>query len=646
MTLSIRTWVLAAASVVLFPMALVFGLVLQHIKEDEKALIEAEVRYRTRELVHITTERLAVAVQALQALAHAEAARQSDWPTLYQNAKRLLDSNPNYAAVTLVDRHGELLFVTSIPYGQKTFNTSYVELVEEVFKTGKPNVSGPFQVPISPHMLVAVSVPIFQGDDVSHVLRMILRTESIDQLLRDIRLPDGWLAAVLDARGTVVARWPDPAPYIGKPGNAATRAAIQRNDGQIYKGVALDGTPISAQILPVFGGDWFIGVAVSDALLEARYRRNMLVLGGLCLLITLGGFGIAVGVAHFFARQTLALELVVVSNQTNAPLPWPLRIQELYSVYRSHQAVRLSEGQAKRDLAVTTQEKDEIHDLYEHAPCGYHSVDPQGRIVRINQTELKWLGRERAQVIGHSISEFFTEEGKAQFRAMFPKFLEQGHIEDLAFDLVRPDGTTQPVLISATLIRDSEGRPVMSRSTVYDITERKKLEQRLEELSNHDALTGLSNRRHFYELAAQEVERATRLGSPLAVAMLDVDHFKKVNDQHGHATGDLVLKTLSATCRAVLRQVDVVARYGGEEFVLLLPHTGLETAISVLERLREVLARKQVEATTGSHVDFTVSIGITLMRANESDVDAMLARADAALYEAKRLGRNQVRVQS
>ena len=161
MTLSIRTWVLAAASVVLFPMALVFGLVLQHIKEDEKALIEAEVQYRTRELVHITAERLAVAVQALQTLTNSDAAHVGDWATLYQSAKRLIASNPNYAAVTLVDRHNELLFVTSLPYGEKAFNTSYVDLVGEVFRSGQPNVSGPFQTPISPHMLVAVSVPVF-----------------------------------------------------------------------------------------------------------------------------------------------------------------------------------------------------------------------------------------------------------------------------------------------------------------------------------------------------------------------------------------------------------------------------------------------------------------------------------------------------
>lgn len=644
MKLSIRTWVLAAASVVLFPMALVFGLVLQHIKEDEKALIEAEVQYRTRELVHITAERLAVAVQALQTLTNSDAAHVGDWATLYQSAKRLIASNPNYAAVTLVDRHNELLFVTSLPYGEKAFNTSYVDLVGEVFRSGQPNVSGPFQTPISPHMLVAVSVPVFQGDEVSHVLRMILRTESINQLLKQIGLPEGWLAAVIDVNGTLVARSPDPGPYVGKPASESARAAIQRNDGQLYKGVALGGTPITAQVLPVFGGHWFAAVAVPDALLETRYRRSMWVLGGICLFITVGGFGVAAGIAHFFARQTLALEQVVGSNLHNAQLPRPLRIQELYNVYRSHQAVRVSEHQARRDLAVTTQEKDEVHDLYEHAPCGYHSIDPQGRIVRINQTELNWLGRTRNDVVGRPITDFFTDEGKALFKATLPQFLATGRADDLEFELVRPDGTLLPVMVSATLIRDDAGQPLMSRSTVYDMTERKKLERRLEELSNHDALTGLSNRRHFYELASQEIERATRLGSPLAVAMLDVDHFKRVNDQHGHATGDVVLKTLSATCRAVLRQVDVVARFGGEEFVLLLPHTGLETAISVLERLREVLSHKQVETTTGAPLGFTVSIGLTLMRPAESDVDAMLARADAALYEAKRLGRNQVRV--
>lgn len=644
MKLSIRTWVLAAASVVLFPMAWAFVLMLQHIGHNEKSLIEGEVKYRTRELVHVTNERIAVAVQALQTLTNSEAARQGDWASLYQNAQRLIANNHHYTAVSLIDEQDHMLFVTSVPYGQQTFGTSHVDLVQEIFRTGLPNASGPFQVPISPHTLVAVSAPIFQGDRVSHVLRMVMRAQSIDALLQHLQSPSGWIAAVVDAQGTIISRWPDPAAYAGKRSSESAVSAIQRNDGLIYKGAALNGTPISALVLPVFGGNWFAAVAVPDAILEARYRRNMALYGGLCLAITLLGLLVATALAHFFANQALALKTVVGSGQAHTPLPWPLRIHELRQMYLSHQAVRVSERKAQSDLATVTTEKDEVNDLYDHAPCGYHSIDPQGRIIRINQTELRWLGRTRDEVIGRPITDFFTEAGKASFKERIARFLAQGHIEDLEFELVRPDGSLLPVLISATLIRDNDGHPIMSRSTVYDITERKKLERRLEELSNHDALTGLSNRRHFYELAAQEIQRATRLGSPLAVAMLDVDHFKRVNDQHGHATGDLVLKTLSATCRAVLRQVDVVARFGGEEFVLLLPHTGLETAISVLERLREVLGHKQVETTTGAPLGFTVSIGLTLMQAGESDVDAMLARADAALYEAKRLGRNQVRV--
>jgi diguanylate cyclase (GGDEF)-like protein len=158
---------------------------------------------------------------------------------------------------------------------------------------------------------------------------------------------------------------------------------------------------------------------------------------------------------------------------------------------------------------------------------------------------------------------------------------------------------------------------------------------RAQHAANHDHLTGASSRRAFFELATRERARAQRRGGPLSLLLFDVDHFKRINDTHGHATGDRVLVDIVERTGAAVRSIDTVARVGGEEFAVLLPDTGAETALVVAERLRHSLDRAL--ETPG----YTVSIGAATLQADET-VDAMLSRADAALYAAKAGGRNAV----
>lgn len=158
--------------------------------------------------------------------------------------------------------------------------------------------------------------------------------------------------------------------------------------------------------------------------------------------------------------------------------------------------------------------------------------------------------------------------------------------------------------------------------------------------ADHDHLTGARSRRAFFELAAREQARALRAGSPLSVLLFDVDHFKRINDTHGHATGDRVLADIVERTEAVVRGIDVVARLGGEEFAVLLPDTDADTALLVAERLRDGLERRP-DAAAGIDAGYTVSIGTATLGAGES-IEAMLSRADAALYAAKAGGRNTV----
>lgn len=167
-------------------------------------------------------------------------------------------------------------------------------------------------------------------------------------------------------------------------------------------------------------------------------------------------------------------------------------------------------------------------------------------------------------------------------------------------------------------------------------------EERLLMASRFDSLSGAMSRAYLIERAARDFSLARRHGRPLAVAMLDLDHFKQVNDTHGHATGDAVIRALVATCKTSLRHEDYVGRIGGEEFVCVMPETSASEALACAERIRTNFERVRLDCPTGQ-VQSTVSIGIAVM-ARKQTWEALLAEADAAMYLAKNTGRNRCHV--
>jgi two-component system, cell cycle response regulator len=163
------------------------------------------------------------------------------------------------------------------------------------------------------------------------------------------------------------------------------------------------------------------------------------------------------------------------------------------------------------------------------------------------------------------------------------------------------------------------------------------------EMAVTDALTGLYNRRYMESQTSVLVEHAANRGKTLSVVVLDVDHFKAVNDTHGHDVGDRVLQELAARLRACVRNIDLICRMGGEEFVVVLPDAGMEIALKVAERIRRVVAAKSFDAGARSGpLPITVSLGVALIESPSDSIDDIIKRADDALYRAKREGRNRV----
>jgi diguanylate cyclase (GGDEF)-like protein len=159
-----------------------------------------------------------------------------------------------------------------------------------------------------------------------------------------------------------------------------------------------------------------------------------------------------------------------------------------------------------------------------------------------------------------------------------------------------------------------------------------------------DALTGLANRRQFYEVLGREYERAQRFGQPVSLILLDIDDFKQINDSRGHLAGDAVLHSVAATLGEVIREIDLAARYGGEEFAVLLPQTGPEGAANLAERLRSEIAARKIRFGTEEIAGVTASFGVAAGPVNEQTQIDLIASADAALYQAKREGKNHVTV--
>lgn len=189
----------------------------------------------------------------------------------------------------------------------------------------------------------------------------------------------------------------------------------------------------------------------------------------------------------------------------------------------------------------------------------------------------------------------------------------------------------------------SQSQILIAKTIIFgDVTDNIMLMKKLENAAYIDALTGLYNRKHFFELAAVDIERALRLNQSIFTAMLDLDFFKGVNDTYGHTAGDLVLRKTGEIIRHTIRSYDLLGRYGGEEFVLLITNLDEETAIQLMERIRENMEHS-VTNYEGEEIKITCSIGLAKLSENET-LEESIKKADTALYAAKRISRNLVKV--
>ncbi len=269
-----------------------------------------------------------------------------------------------------------------------------------------------------------------------------------------------------------------------------------------------------------------------------------------------------------------------------------------------------------------------------------------GKLLFVNRKTCLLFQKSAGQLLREKSLDFFVDPKEREDLSQMLHSLRD--IRDVEVKMKTSQGREFTAEIAAILM-DYAGAPAVLVA-LNDISQRKQLEAALFHEASTDSLTGVNNRRYFLTQAEQELRRSRRFGRDLSIMMIDLDHFKSVNDRFGHATGDAVLQGAVKKSLESLRQSDQMGRLGGEEFAVILPETDLKAAVDVANRLRLHLAEKPVIAggkgATRAAVDCTVSIGIAQLETRDGSIDDLLHRADQALYRAKELGRNRVEIAS
>ncbi|MCK7542723.1 GGDEF domain-containing protein [Marinobacter bryozoorum] len=312
-------------------------------------------------------------------------------------------------------------------------------------------------------------------------------------------------------------------------------------------------------------------------------------------------------------------------------------------------------------------------------PCGLLSLQQDGIITWANGTLAHWLEYEPRKLPGMRIDQLLSPAARMFYlTSLLPLLQHHGHASEVYLRLRSRHGADMPMLINGDVTEGAGGKTrydlsvmAIHKRHVFEeqlLSARQMAEQavaeqekayaelelarqslqekqdellalncKLEHMATTDSLTGLANRRVFEQTLSHQLAVLERNQTPVSLVLMDVDHFKQVNDTHGHPVGDAVLQAVATTLKDNIREIDVAARIGGEEFVVIMPDTELEEAVVVGERLRERIA-----AMTDTPTPVTVSSGVAEAVPAE-DVSDVFVRADSALYQAKADGRNRLR---
>ncbi len=369
-----------------------------------------------------------------------------------------------------------------------------------------------------------------------------------------------------------------------------------------------------------------------------------------------------IGVSKYLLKPTLPSEIVKVVRDVlgekgghKPAVPSPAAIEEpvFLKLYNERLVNKLKNKNVEIERARIF-----LAHIMEGIGDGVVVIDRDHTVVQVNSAAAVSLGVEKPEIIGRKCYELIHKRMSPceapDIVCPLPAVLETGETTTVLHTHIDSAGNEQYIEITASPVKDSEGETFGMVETYRNILEKRiddelvNLVKKLNETQMHlklmsitDELTGLRNRRYIMERLEEEFQRARRSGRPLSLMMLDIDHFKQVNDTNGHLFGDIVLRVVSMRIKSHLRRHDLVGRVGGEEFLVVSPDSALDDTIMVAERIRKVVNDEAI-CDGVREVSVALSAGVTMMRENDTSVDILFSRADTALYKAKEEGRNRV----
>jgi len=278
--------------------------------------------------------------------------------------------------------------------------------------------------------------------------------------------------------------------------------------------------------------------------------------------------------------------------------------------------------------------------LFDSLQDVYYRTNAQGVVQHVGPGVRRVLGYEPHEIEGRTAESYYPQSSdRDAFKAAI---LADGEVSDFPGQMVRRDGQVIDISISSHALYDHAGNFAGVEGIYRDVTQRKNLERELQRLATTDMLTGIANRRAFLETAESAYAHSCHSGEPLTLLMLDLDHFKAINDLYGHLEGDRALVDFAQAVKSELRASDAVGRLGGEEFGVLLPLTTLAEGLEAANRILQSVRALQLSDDTGQAYRITASLGVGAFRQSDRSLRDMLDRADQALYLAKHRGRDQI----
>jgi diguanylate cyclase (GGDEF)-like protein/PAS domain S-box-containing protein len=308
-----------------------------------------------------------------------------------------------------------------------------------------------------------------------------------------------------------------------------------------------------------------------------------------------------------------------------------------YLIAKCGLRARASQGMPSR-LRRLRQEMETLRAGLDRIPTPIFIHDSQGVLTACNQAFVTFMCSSRELLLGTTVYDVLPFEMAYRLDEDRMQLMANGGFLATEEVFTDPQGKRREFMLHRAVFYDDEGEPAGQAGTVFDITDRRAMERQLRTLAETDELTGLLNRRSFRQQLALQIERARHRDAPIAVMLFDVDHFKQVNDSHGHAAGDAMLRHISGLIRAHLRVDDLFARFGGDEFAIALDGAGQAQAVA--DRLPTLVAAQPL-AYGSVQLEAHISLGVAVMPARGHTVETAIQLADLVLYEAKRQGRNR-----